>query len=102
MTDPVTLELELTGLDTRDLIVKLFLEVRAANGRCAEHAARTEADLYGDPIHQVQGLKSMVQDHAAYISRARFVSKLALGVLSLTGLANLGALIALIKVIAGS
>jgi hypothetical protein len=100
--NPDALRIELDGLDTRDLIVKLFLEVRAANARCDDHRQRTESDLYGDPIHQVQGLKSMVQDHAAYISRARFVSKLALGVLSLTGLANLGALIALIKVIAGS
>lgn len=101
MTDPTELQLELAGLDVRDLVLKLFLEVRAANGRCAEHMNRAEADLYGDPAHQVKGMKEMVQDHETYIGHARFVSRLAVGVLSLTGLANLGALIALIRVIAG-
>lgn len=102
MTDPTKLQLELAGLDLRELVLKLFLEVRTANGRCAEHNARTEADLYGDPPHQIKGMKQMVLDHDIYIGRARFVSKLAMGVLSLTGLANLGALIALIRLMAGS
>ena len=102
MIDPAELELELSGLGIRELLLKLYAEVRSANGRAKEHIERTEADLYGDPDHQICGLKATVQDHEAYIGRARFISKLAIGVVSITGLANLGALIALIKLIAGT
>lgn len=102
MIDPAELELELANLGIRELLLKLYGEVRSANGRAREHMERTEADLYGDEAHQVRGIKAMVQDHDSYIGRARFISKLAVGVMSVTGLANLGALIALIKLIAGN
>jgi hypothetical protein len=100
MMDP-GLEIELAGLSVPDMLRKLYVEVRAANSLCAAHQARVDSDLYGDPLHQIPGLKAMVQDHEAYIGRARFVSKLLITVLSVTGLANLGALIALVKVISG-
>lgn len=79
------IEMELSNLTDRELLVRLYREFRDMNGRCRDH---NEA-LYGNEEHQQVGLKTMVLDHQGYIDRARTVTKLVVGALTVFGIGNI-------------
>ncbi len=93
MVDPAEIEVELAGLSVHQLLVKLFTEVRTNNGSCREHRERTEADMYGDPDHQIIGLKGVVQDLATYADRARLIIRVLIAAVGVLGAANIVELI---------